>query len=156
MTIFTVHLPRAVQEPAQVAETLRVVPELVSLGAFFYGPLWLARHRAWLALAGWVVAVLALASAVRFLGLPGDGAGLILLLIQLFLAVEGYQIVRTAQSCGRYRMVDVIAASSPEEAEEAFLRRWTSEIPVPPPVPPLAGPVGLPSLGLFADSGRPT
>ena len=155
MTIFTVHLPRAAQEPAQVAEGLRVVPEAFSLAAFCFGPLWLIRHGAWLAAAAWLVVTLALLTGLLQFGLSGEGIGLILLVVELFLGVEGHQIVRRRLSRGAFRMADVIAANSRDEAEEAFLRRWASADPVPPSMPLPPGPVGLPSLGLFADSGRP-
>ena len=82
MTIYTVHLPTEARDPVRIAETLRVIPDRASYAAFAFGPLWLLWHRAYFAVAGWVVAILALVAAVRFLGLTAPGAGLIVAIVR--------------------------------------------------------------------------
>src|SRR4051812_28041644 len=61
MAVFTVHLPRRLDDPAAV-ERVKFVREGFSWAAFFFGPLWLLFHRLWLTFLLWVVAAVALAA----------------------------------------------------------------------------------------------
>ena len=155
MTIFTVHIPAGPRGPDALAEEVRLIPEAGSFTAFVFGPLWLAARGAWRAAAGFAIAMAALAICHLALDLP-DGAYLAAqTLLQLFIGLEGHQMVRAAFSRGRFEMVDVVNAPSAQEAESVALRRLifaANQRHARPAAPGFANP-DLPPIGLFPGAG---
>ncbi len=106
MRIWTAHLHPA-RPPALVRDGF-------SLGAFLFGPLWLALHRAW------IPAVLALVASGLILGRAPPPASLVLLLGQMaLLGLSGRDLVRWSLERRGYTLVHVVAARS---ADGAILR----------------------------------
>ncbi len=156
MTIFTVHIPTGARDPEEIADQIRLVPEKASLAAFAFGPIWLAVQGAYLAAGGVVLAMAALAGAQVVLGLSAGGLAATLLLIQLFIGLEGHQMVRASASRGRFQLVDVVNAPSAEEAEHIALRRLLSAQnaqPARPVAPTFMRDNDLPGIGLFPGAG---
>jgi len=96
MTLFTVHIPVGARDPERIAEQVRVVPEKASFAAFLFGPVWLAAQGAWWAAGGFALAMGALLGAQMALDLSAGGLLATLLVIQLFIGLEGHQFARAA------------------------------------------------------------
>ena len=95
-----------------------LVPEGFSWGALFFGPLWLAAHRAWIA------AVLALAAAVLIVVLASDGVltALLATLIVL-LGLSGQDLRRWSLDHRGYLLAQIVMARHEMEALERLLER---------------------------------
>ena len=154
MTLFTVHIPVEARDPQEIADKIRVIPEKASLPAFLLGPIWLVAQGAYLAVGAWVGMVVALVGAMVLLGLAPAGLAAIMLLIQVFIGVEGHQMVRAAASRGRFTCVDVVNARDAEEAESLALRRLIAAQQPARPAAPIYRPANdLPGIGLFPGAG---
>jgi hypothetical protein len=142
MTIFTVHLPKADYaelssgrpDPARAV----FVQEGFSRGAFVFGPLWLLSCGLWLAFLVWLVVIIALAVvAADFL--TTAAAYLIFIAIELFLGLEGNNLRRGKLARRGYRLVEVVAGASREEAERQFFTHWAAQVQGPPGFSPSRG-----------------
>jgi len=156
MTLFTVHIPVGARDPHDIADKIRVIPEKASLGAFLFGPIWLAAQGAWWAAGGALLAMGVLVGAQLLFGLTAIGLLATLLLIQLFIGLEGHQLARAALSHGRFEMTDVVQAANADEAEHLALARIISA-QRPQPARPAAQmfmrDADLPGIGLFPGAG---
>ena len=154
MTLFTVHIPVGAHDPQEIADKIRLVPEKASFGAFLLGPIWLAAQGARLAAGAWVVAMAVLVGAVLLLDVAPPGLAAIVLLIQIFIGVEGHQMVRAAASRDRFQCVDVVNARDAEDAESLALRRLIAAQQPTRPAAPIYRPANdLPGIGLFPGTG---
>ena len=154
MTLFTVHIPVGAHDPQEIADKIRLVPEKASFGAFLLGPIWLAAQGARLAAGAWVVAMAVLVGAVLLLDVAPPGLAAIVLLIQIFIGVEGHQMVRAAASRDRFQCVDVVNARDAEDAESLALRRLIAAQQPTRPAAPIYRPANdLPGIGLFPGAG---
>lgn len=154
MTLFTVHIPVEARDPQEIADEIRVIPEKASLAAFLLGPIWLVAQGAWLAVGVWVAVVAALVGAFVLLSLAPEGLAAVILLIQVFIGVEGHQMARGAASRGRFKFVDVVNARDAEEAQSEALRRLMAAQQPARPAAPLYRPASdLPPIGLFPGAG---
>lgn len=127
MAIFTVHVPNNRDDAFSRAERTVFVRDGFSVAAFLFGPLYLLRHRAWIAAAVWIATVAVGLALCRAAHLPvGVDLGL-LLLVGLFTGVEASSLRRSALGARRYDVADVVEGSSREEGERAFFRRAVLE-----------------------------
>lgn len=173
MPVYTVHLPsRGLRgetssfalpgeppRPATVSEAALInavfVPEGFSRAAFFLGPFWLAWHRLWLELLVWLVGFFLLADGI----LPFIGAGatfLIGIVLEILLGLEANNLRRAKLARLGYRLVDVAAGATRDDAERSFYRRsFETGVAAPAPAEGGARPPPLPPnpqaevLGLF-------
>ncbi|MGB7126140.1 MAG: DUF2628 domain-containing protein [Methylovirgula sp.] len=142
MPVYTVHLPtRDRRATLGVADEFRpatdaalvgaeFVPERFSRAAFFLGPIWLAWHRLWLELLLWLVVFSLLAIQ------PILGAGtsfLIGVLLEIFLGLEANDLRRGRLARSGYRLIDVAAGATRDDAERSFYRRYCADGALPPP-----------------------
>ncbi len=123
MAFYSVHLrgdgPQSVAEAAFVRQAF-------SWKAFFFGPLWLLRHRLWAGLALWAAGYSILIAAS--LTVVSAGAGLfIALALQMLLGLEASRLLEAKLATQGYRLVEIISALARDEAEFAFYRQ--SEAP---------------------------
>jgi hypothetical protein len=137
------------------------------------GVVWLAWHRLWLALLGWIILMAIIDFGMVKLGV---GAGTILLvdiLLALLLGFEAASLERWTLSRRNWRQLDIVVADDAESAERRFFDRWTArqrglgndqlavDRGAPPPtrnIPgqPFSKPPPLPDsdiIGLFPDPG---
>lgn len=131
MGIYTIHLkPAAAAEIAANPESVddsalrgvKIIPECFSWGAFIFGPLWLLRHRLWLALA-----LYALFFAFLWI-LPGLGefTGFIpcvVIVAHLYLGVSAYSLREWKLSRSGFRLADVVVARGIDEAARRFFKQ---------------------------------
>jgi len=110
VTFWTAHV-RPGAEPVLVREGF-------SLGAFCFGPLWLAAHRAW------IPAVLSLVATVLILFLAADCTRDVLLGgLALLLGLSGHDLRRWSLDHRGYLLAQVVAARGETEALMRLLAR---------------------------------
>src|SRR6476469_4912272 len=71
MPVYTVHGPIAKAADMAAADRLAFVRDGFHFWAAVLGPLWLAWHRLWLALIGWIIVIVAVDVAMIRLGVGG-------------------------------------------------------------------------------------
>jgi hypothetical protein len=95
-----------------------LVREGFAWGAFLFGPLWLALHRAW------VPAALALAAGILILALaPGATAIALILALALWLGASGHDLRRWSMRQRGFTLFQVIAAHNETDAFARLLER---------------------------------
>jgi hypothetical protein len=180
MPVYTVHLPSRglrsetsdfalpgspVPRPDGASEAALVdavfVPEGFSRTAFFLGPFWLAWHRLWLELLVWLVVFTMLASASGSFITP-FASFVIGVLLEVLLGLEANNLRSGRLARGAYRLVDVAAGATRDDAERNFFRRHFETNPVfPEPAkqsvqPPLSPAPHGEVLGVFPLPENPT
>ncbi len=160
MPVYTVHLPTRgprdtsgfANEPRSPGEAALVrakfVPERFSRAAFFLGPIWLAWQGLWLELLVWLI-VFSLLAIQPIVG--GAIAFLIGLLLEILLGLEANNLRRGRLARKGYRLVDVAAGATRDDAERGFFRRYLASDPPQPdkktppasPPPPQAEVLGV-------------
>jgi hypothetical protein len=172
MPIYTVHAPTADNAGIAATDRFAFVRDGFHFWAALLGPLWLAWHRLWLALIGWIVGMIAIDVGMARLGAGGTAIFLTNVLIALLMGFEASSIRRWTLSRRNWRQFDVVVADNQESAERRFFDRWTAKQRVvndqaavdrgaPPPtrdIPgqPFSRPPPLPRneiIGLFPEPG---
>jgi hypothetical protein len=120
MALYSVHIrgdgPRSVAEAAFVRQTF-------SWKAFFFGPLWLLRHRLWAGLALWAAGYSILIAASPAI-VSASACLFIALALQILLGLEANRLREAKLAQHGYRLVEIIAAPARDEAEIAFYRQF--------------------------------
>jgi Protein of unknown function (DUF2628) len=120
MALYSVHLQGDGIEAAAEAAFVR---QAFNWKAFFLGPLWLAWHRLWAALALWAAAYLLLLGAALSV-LSASAAFIIALAFQALLGLEASGLREAKLATRGYHLAEIIAASRREGAEIAFYRQF--------------------------------
>ena len=174
MPVYTVHAPTADNADIAATDRFAFVRDGFHLWAALLGPLWLAWHRLWLALIGWIVVMIAIDVGMARLGAGGRAIFFTNVLIALLTGFEASSIRRWTLSRRNWRQLDIVVADNAESAERRFFDRWTAkqrllndqsavERGAPPPtrdIPgqPFSRPPPLPRneiIGLFPEPGAP-
>ena len=169
MPVYTVHASMDYRIAARGGDGFIFVRDGFTLCAAIFGPFWLAAHRLWLALIGWIVVMVALNAAIA-----ASGGALPMLLADLLLALllgfEAASLERWTLSRRHWRQLDLVVAADQEQAERRFFDRWTTTrgfddaAPAvdrggPPPTRDIPGqpfsqpPSRDPIIGLFPEPG---
>jgi hypothetical protein len=168
MPVYTVHA-----RVADGAETQRAADRLVFVRdgfhfwAFLLGPLWLAWHRLWLALIGYIGVMAAVEVALSQLRTGAAIRFIAMFLIALLMGFEAASLRRWTLSRRKWRQLDIVVADDTETAERRFFDRWASvqrRLSSSPAVdrgapPPTRGGLGQPPsqhgdiIGLFPQPG---
>jgi hypothetical protein len=126
MPVYTVHAP--VRNNVDLASTDKFT--FVRDGFHFWAAvasvIWLAWHRLWLALIGWILLTVAIDYGLAKLGV---GRGTILavdLVLALLLGFEAATLKRWTLSRRTWRQLDIVVADDEESAERRFFDRWTA------------------------------
>ena len=156
MAIFTVHVPNDRDDAFSRAERTAFVRDGFSLAACVFGPLYLLRFRAWLALLGWIAIVAGGGWLCYQARLPGAVAFGLYLLVALFTGCEASSLRRFTLRRRGYDFADVVDGSSREDGERVFFRRAVLEgLPASRTVAgSLAPRPNEPVIGLFPDPDR--
>ena len=127
MPVYTVHAP--VTNGADVAATDRFafVRDGFHFWAAVLGPVWLAWHRLWLALIGWIVLMAVIDVAMVRLGVASGAIFLAGVLLALLLGFEAASLKRWTLSRRNWRQLDIVVADDEEAAERRFFDRWTAK-----------------------------
>ncbi len=126
MPVYTVHAP--VGDGADLAATDKFT--FVRDGFHFWAAVasvvWLAWHRLWLALIGWILLTIVIDVGLAQLGV---GSGVILfvdLVLALLTGFEAASLQRWTLSRGNWRQLDIVVADDEEAAERRFFDRWAA------------------------------
>jgi hypothetical protein len=175
MPVYTVHAPTGNSADIRATDRFAFVRDGFHVWAALLGVIWLAWHRLWLALIGWVVLMTVIDVAMVRFGISGAAVFLVDALLALLLGFEAASLQRWTLSRRNWRQLDIVVADDEEAAERRFFDRWTAkqrapsndqsavdrggppptrDIPGqafsrPPPVPP--GDI----IGLFPEPGAP-
>ena len=127
MPVYTVHAPRTRDTGIAATDRFAFVRDGFHFWAFMLGPVWLAWHRLWLALIGWIVVFAAIEVAMARLG-AGRGAMFFAdVLIALLMGFEAASLQRWTLSRRKWRQLDIVVADDEEAAERRFFDRWTAK-----------------------------
>jgi hypothetical protein len=175
MPVYTVHAPSADGADLRSTDTFVFVRDGFHLWAALFAPLWLTWHRLWLALIGWVIAIIALELVLVRLGAGSAAVFFADLVAAVLMGFEAGSLRRWTLSRHHWRQLDVVVADDEEAAERRFFDRWAAkqrgivndqqavDRGAPPPtrdVPPhpFSKPPPLPGsgiIGLFPEPGGP-
>lgn len=122
MTFYSVHLQG--DGPQSIAEAA-FVRQAFSWKAFFFGPLWLAWHRLWAALALLTAAYTILFAATITI-ISAEAGLFISFALQILLGLEANQLREAKLGRRGYRLVEIISAPAREGAEAAFYRPFAA------------------------------
>jgi hypothetical protein len=127
MPVYTVHAP--VTGNAGIAATDRFVfvRDGFYVWAALLGVVWLAWHRLWLALIGWIVLMTLIDVAMTRLGVSPTAIFLVDALIALLMGFEAASLWRWTLSRHNWRQLDIVVADDEEQAERRFFDRWTAK-----------------------------
>jgi hypothetical protein len=125
MPVYTVHAPQGTAAVRDGTDKFAFVRDGFFVWALLLGPVWLAWHRLWLALLGYVAVMAASAGALSLLQ-AGAGARLVvMLLIGLLMGFEAASLWRWTLSRHDWRQIDIVVADDEEAAERRFFDRWS-------------------------------
>jgi hypothetical protein len=175
MPAYTVHAPTANGAVIAATDRFTFVRDGFHFWAAVLGPVWLAWHRLWLALIGWIIVAVAIELGMMRLGAGRSTIVWVGLLFALLMGFEAASLKRWTLSRRNWRQLDIVVADDEESAERRFFDRWTAkqralsndqsavDRGAPPPtrdVPgqPFSRPPPLPRseiIGLFPEPGAP-
>ena len=173
MPVYTVHSPVTDNADFRATDRFTFVRDGFHVWAVVLGVVWLAWHRLWLALIGWVVLIIVIDVGLVRLGVGGPSIFLVDGLLALLLGFEAASLERWTLSRRSWRQIDIVVADDLEAAERRFFDRWTAKLRgpgndqpavdrgAPPPtrdIPgqPFSQPPPLPRdeiIGLFPEPG---
>jgi hypothetical protein len=127
MPVYTVHAPVTNGADSAATDRFAFVRDGFHFWAAVLGPVWLAWHRLWLALTGWIVLMAAIDVAMVRLGVGSGAIFLADLLLALLLGFEAASLKRWTLSRRHWRQLDIVVADDEEAAERRFFDRWTAK-----------------------------
>lgn len=127
MPVYTVHAPVTSGTDMAAADRFAFVRDGFHFWAAVLGIVWLAWHRLWLALLGWIVLMAAIDFGMAKLGVGGGTILLVDILLALLLGFEAASLERWTLSRRNWRQVDIVVAGDEEAAERRFFDRWTAK-----------------------------
>ena len=173
MPVYTVHAPTANNTAIAATDRFAFVRDGFHVWAALLGPVWLAWHRLWLTLIGWIILIPAIDVGMASLGAGWGAIFLANVLLALLTGFEAASLKRWTLSRRNWRQLDIVVADNEESAERRFFDRWTArqralsndqaavDRGAPPPtrdIPgqPFSRPPPLPQseiIGLFPEPG---
>jgi hypothetical protein len=128
MSVYTVYEPplRA-HESAPDPERFVFVRDAFSVWAFVLAPLWMLRHRLWLAFVGYLIVVVVLSLGLRAIGASGTLANVVTALVSLLVGFEAGTLRRFALARRGWRNVGIVVGDDLESAERRFFDAWVNK-----------------------------
>ncbi|HEV7635377.1 MAG TPA: DUF2628 domain-containing protein [Bradyrhizobium sp.] len=127
MPVYTVHGPIPKDADIAAADRFAFVRDGFHFWAALLGPFWLAWHRLWLALIGWIVLIAVTDVAMVRLGVGGTALFFVNVLLALLMGLEAASLERWTLSRRNWRQLDIVVAKNSEAAERRFFDRWTAK-----------------------------
>jgi len=127
MPVYTVHAPSANAADFRATDKFTFVRDGFHFWAMVFGPLWLFWKRLWLALIGWIIAIVALELVLVRLGAGSVAIVAADVVVALLMGFEAASLQRWALSWRNWRQLDVVVADDEEAAERRFFDRWTAK-----------------------------
>ena len=127
MPVYTVHAPVTRSSGLAATDGFAFVRDGFHVWAALLGVVWLAWHRLWLALIGWIVLMAVIDFAMMRLGVSPMAIFLVDVLLALLLGFEAASLQRWTLSRRNWRQLDIVVADDEEQAERRFFDRWTAK-----------------------------
>jgi hypothetical protein len=127
MPVYTVHAPTANSVDLAATDRFSFVRDGFYFWATLLGPVWLAWHRLWLAMVGWLVLMAAIDVGMVKLGVSLAAILVADILLALLLGFEAASLERWTLSRRNWHQLDVVVADDEEAAERRFFDRWTAK-----------------------------
>lgn len=127
MPVYTVHAPIANGADFAATDKFAFVRDGFHFWAAVFGVIWLAWHRLWLALIGWIVVLIAVDVGLPALGVGRGSVFAVNVLLALLLGFEAASLQRWTLSRRKWRQLDIVVADDEESAERRFFDRWTGK-----------------------------
>jgi len=127
MPVYTVHAPVMSDAGIRATDRFAFVRDGFHVWAALLGAVWLAWHRLWLALIGWIVVMVAVDFGLAALGAGGPAIFLVDVLLALLMGFEAASLRRWTLSRRNWRQIDIVVADDEEQAERRFFERWTAK-----------------------------
>ena len=127
MPVYTVHAPVTHSADYRATDRFAFVRDGFHVWAALLGVVWLAWHRLWLALLGWIVVMTAIDVGLVKLGTGSGTIFLVNVLLALLLGFEAASLKRWTLSRRNWRQLDIVVADDEETAEHRFFDRWTAK-----------------------------
>jgi hypothetical protein len=128
MAIYTVHEPppRA-GETAADPEGFVLVRDGFSFWAFLLTPLWMLRHRLWLALLVYAFVMIAMQVGLRSIGTSPTVMLVVGTLVAFLVGLEAATLRRFALARRRWKNLGIVVADDLEAAERRFFDTWVKD-----------------------------
>src|SRR3954468_6160662 len=120
MPVYTVHAPVANGADLTATDKFVFVRDGFHFWAAVAGVVWLAWHRLWLALIGWVVLLGGIGGGFAARGVGRGTIFAVDLLLALLLGFEAASLRRWTLSRRKWRQLDIVVADDEETAERRF------------------------------------
>ena len=127
MPVYTVHAPVVTNAGIAAADRFAFVRDGFHFWAALTGGLWLAWHRLWLALLGWILVLVAVDVGLSALGAGGGAIFWANVMVALLMGFEAASLRRWTLSRRNWRQLDIVVADDEESAERRFFDRWTAK-----------------------------
>jgi hypothetical protein len=127
MPVYTVHAPVSSNADLRATDRFAFVRDGFHVWAAVLGVVWLAWHRLWLALIGWIVLMTVLDVGMVRVGVPATTVFLVDALLALLMGFEAASLRRWTLSRRNWRQLDIVVADDEEAAERRFFDRWTAK-----------------------------
>src|SRR5580698_7602578 len=127
MPVYTVHAPVSSSVDFRATDRFAFVRDGFHVWAAIFGVIWLAWHRLWLALLGWIVLMTVIDIAMVRVGVAGATVFAVDGLLALLLGFEAASLQRWTLSRRKWRQLDIVVADDEEAAERRFFDRWTAK-----------------------------
>ena len=128
MPVYTVHAPVTDSADLRATDRFEFVRDGFHVWAALAAVLWLAWHRLWLALIGWIVVLVAIDAGMVALGAGRGAIFFANLLLALLIGFEAASLRRWTLSRRNWRQLDIVVADDEEAAERRFFDRWTAKV----------------------------
>jgi hypothetical protein len=164
MSVYTVHAPPGYGADVRVTPDRFVfVRDGFHFWAFVLSIVWLAWHRLWLALVGYIVLMVALEIAFSVMGIGSGARFVMMFIVAVLIGLEAASLWRWTLRRRKWQQLDVVVADVEEAAERRFFDRWSAGVngepgrATPSSLPPLprASLVNHDILGSFPQPGVP-
>ena len=126
MPVYTVHAPVTSGGAPEATDRFAFVRDGFHFWAMVFSVIWLAWHRLWLALVGWLVLMVAVDMGLAALGIDRSALFAVDFLLALLLGFEAASLRRWTLSRRKWRQLDIVVADDEEAAERRFFDRWTA------------------------------
>jgi hypothetical protein len=127
MPVYTVHAPLTAEAGLRATDRFTFVRDGFHLWAALLSVVWLAWHRLWLVLIGWIIVMGALDVGMATLGAGRTSVLLANGLMALLMGFEAANLKRWTLSRRNWRQLDIVVAGDEEAAERRFFDRWTAK-----------------------------
>ena len=128
MPVYTVHAPVTNGADLTATDKFAFVRDGFHFWAAVAGVIWLAWHRLWLALTGWIVLMAVVDFGLSWLGVNSRTILAVDVVLALLMGFEAASLRRWTLSRRKWRLLDIVVADDEEAAERRFFARWTARL----------------------------